>query len=155
MTPRPDRPPYRLHASLLYQLTLTSRLQERRFEDGLKALGLTRISWCVLLAVENEGLSQPSGIAEFIGIDRTAMSRALRQMEAAGLVERRRAAGTDRRHTAVGLTAAGREALWRATPLAEENAQHFLAKLPASERDQLRRLLAVLREGEPRNLIKI
>lgn len=148
-----DRPaPYRLHASLLYQLTLTARMQERRLDEGLKALGLTRISWCVLLAVENEGLRQPSEIAEFIGIDRTAMSRTLRQMEAAGLVERRPAGGPDRRRTEVALTEAGRALLWRATPVAEGNARHFLSRLAPEARDDLRRLLAALREGEPRNL---
>lgn len=152
MTDRPDRTAYRLHASLLYQLTLTSRMQERRLDEGLKALGLTRISWCALLAVENEALSQPSEIAEFIGIDRTAMSRILRQMEATGLVARRPARGPDRRRTEVALTDAGRDLLWRATPVAEDNARHFLSKLPPEGREALRHLLACLREGEPRNL---
>ena len=145
-------PPYRLHASLLYQLTLTSRMQERRLDEGLKALGLTRITWCALLAVENEGLSQPSEIAGFIGIDRTAMSRTLRQMEASGLVARRPAAGPDRRRTEVVLTDAGRGLLWRATPVAEANARHFLSRLAEPDREALRRILASLREGEPRNL---
>jgi DNA-binding MarR family transcriptional regulator len=153
MIDQPDRPPYRLHASLLYQLTLTSRLQERRLDEGLRALGLTRIAWCALLAVENEGLSQPSEIAEFIGIDRTAMSRTLRKMEAAGLVERRVARGPDKRRTAVAPTPAGRAILWRATPVAEENAAHFLSKLPPEGAEALRRILADLRADEPRNLV--
>ena len=153
MNDQPHRPPYRLHASLLYQLTLTSRLQERRLDEGLRALGLTRIAWCALLAVENERLNRPSEIAEFIGIDRTAMSRTLRQMEAAGLVERHPAEGPDRRGTAVALTAEGRALLWRATPVAEENAAHFLSKLKPDDVEALRRLLAELRTGEPRNLV--
>ncbi|WP_343079702.1 MarR family winged helix-turn-helix transcriptional regulator [Ostreiculturibacter nitratireducens] len=145
--------PYRLHSSLLYQLTLTSRLQERRLDEGLRALGLTRISWCALLAVGNEALTQPSAIAEFIGIDRTAMSRTLRQMEAQGLIERRAGAGRDRRQTEVALTETGQERLLRATPVAEENARHFLSKLPEGGAEQLRSLMACLREGEPRNLL--
>jgi len=153
MIDEPDRAPYRLHASLLYQLTLTSRLQERRLEMGLRAHGLTRITWCALLAVANEGLTRPSEIAEFIGIDRTAMSRTLRQMEAAGLVDRQPAPGPDRRGTEVALTPQGRDLLWRATPVAEENARHFLAKLPPDGAETLRRLLAELRAGEPRNLV--
>lgn len=145
--------PYRLHASLLYQLTLTSRLQERRLEEGLRAMGLTRVNWCVLLAVGNEALTQPSAIAEFIGIDRTAMSRALRQMEAQGLVARRAGVGRDRRRTEVALTEKGGEMLRQATPVAEENARHFLAKLPGTGAEDLRGLLTRLREGEPRNLL--
>lgn len=147
------RRPYRLHESVLYQLTLTSRMQERRLEEGLRALGLTRITWCVLLAVENEGLTQPSDIAEFIGIDRTATSRALRQMEAAGWVARS-GGRPDRRTTTVALTDAGRALLARATPVAEENARHFLGKLAPGEGATLARLLARLREGEARNLVR-
>ena len=77
---------YRLHNSLGYRLSRVARIQERRLDLGLRRIGLTRTTWCVLLAVGNEGLSQPSDIAEFIGIDRTATSRALRQMEADDLI---------------------------------------------------------------------
>ena len=91
---------YRLNDSLGYRLSRVARIQER----SLRMLGLTRTTWCVLLAVGNEGLSQPSDIAEFIGIDRTATSRALRQMEAGGLIVR--AAGDrDGRTRRVRLTA--------------------------------------------------
>ena len=79
-------PPYRLHTSLGYHLSLASRLQERRLDEQLKTLGLTRTTWCILLAVGNEGLCQPSDIADFVGIDRTATSRALRHMEDDGLL---------------------------------------------------------------------
>ncbi|MEM1302763.1 MAG: MarR family transcriptional regulator, partial [Pseudomonadota bacterium] len=79
---------YRLHDSLGYNLSLAARLQERRLDDGLRSLALTRTNWCILLAVGVEGLSGPSDIAAFVGIDRTATSRALRQMEQAGLIER-------------------------------------------------------------------
>ena len=146
-------PGYRLHASLLYQLTLTSRLQERRLDDGLRRLGLSRITWCVLLAVHVEGLTKPSEIAEFIGTDRTATSRALRRMEAAGWLGR--ADGlADRRTTRVTLTPSGADLVARATPVAEENARHFLARLPEGGAEALHDLLARLRAGEPRNLLK-
>lgn len=147
----PHRPPYRLHDSLLYQLTLTARMQERRLEDGLKSLGLSRITWCVLLAVRNEGLNKPSQIAEFIGVDRTSTSRALRQMEAAGWLARR--CGTDDRRTrSVALTERGEELLQLATPLAEENSRHFIGKLTAAQAATLSELLARLRAGESRAL---
>lgn len=136
----------------MYQLTLTSRLQERRLDEGLRELGLTRLTWCVMLAVHVERLAQPSEIAQFIGIDRTATSRALRQMEARGWVARRTGEG-DRRTTRVALTPAGVALLGRAVPVAEDNAHHFLSKLAEDERQDLQRLLATLREGEARNLV--
>ena len=143
--------PYRLHASLGYRLSLAARVQERRLDDGLKALGLTRITWCVLLAVGNESLDRPTDIAAFVGIDRTATSRALRQMEAAGLIERRAGTG-DRRTTSVALTAVGRRALADGTPLAVANNRAMEQKLSADEAEALARLLDRLVTGETMDL---
>ena len=112
--------PYRLHTSLGYNLSLAARLQERRLDAALKTLGLTRITWCVLLAVGNEGLSKPSAIASFVGIDRTATSRALRGMEADGLIERNGGDG-DRRTRRVKLTGLGDSRIEAGTPFAISN----------------------------------
>jgi len=138
---------YRLHQSLGYQLSLTSRLQERRFDDQLKTLGLTRITWCILLAVENEALVNPSDIARFVGIDRTATSRALRQMETGGIIARGSGKG-DGRTTTVALTGKGRELHRLATPMARDNAQHWQSKLTDAETKELCRLMGKLRAGE-------
>ena len=132
--------PYRLHASLGYKLSIAARLQERRLDDGLKDLGLTRTTWCVLLALGNEGLTQPSDIARFIGIDRTATSRALRQMEAAGLLDRQTGDG-DRRTTRVTLTDAGAALIARGTPMAMANNQAMQARLTEAEYSRLVSLL--------------
>jgi MarR family transcriptional regulator, transcriptional regulator for hemolysin len=138
---------YRLHASLGYHLSRAARVQERRLEEGLRTLGLTRTTWCILLAVGNESLVQPSEIAEFVGIDRTATSRALRAMEADGLISR--AAGNDDgRTTAVRLTELGRAHLARGTPMAEANNAVMRARLTPAEAEELTRLLARLTEGE-------
>lgn len=138
---------YRLHASLGYNLSLAARLQERRLDEALKSIGLTRTTWCILLAVGNENLHQPSDIARFIGIDRTATSRALRQMQEAGLIERE--TGTDdRRTTTVSLTPEGRGLIAKGTPFAIGNNRVMRSKLTAREYDALVRLLGKLTEGE-------
>ncbi|MFU8883777.1 MAG: MarR family winged helix-turn-helix transcriptional regulator [Rhodobacterales bacterium] len=139
--------PYRLHASLGYHLSVAARQQERRLDEQLKPLGLTRTTWCVLLAVGNEGLSQPSDIASFVGIDRTATSRALRQMEADGLLAR--SSGTeDRRTRQVDLTPKGCAAILAATPFARQNADIMAAQLAPGEQEALIRLLAKLRPDD-------
>lgn len=138
------QPKYRLHHSVGYLLSVTSRQQERRLEDSLKELGLTRITWCVLLAVGNEELVHPSEIAEFVGIDRTAMSRALRQMEAAGMVART-SGGDDRRMTAVQLTDKGHDLLQQGTPSAVGNNAVIEGSLSAAELAELRKILHKLR----------
>lgn len=142
-----DTAPYRLHNSLGYHLSIAARLQERRLDDQLRALGLTRTTWCILLAVGNEMLTQPSDIADFVGIDRTATSRALRQMEEAGLLAR--SSGTaDRRTRRVVLTDPGRAAIHAATPFARENADIMAARLAPGEEAVLKQLLAKLRDPD-------
>ncbi len=138
---------YRLHSSLGYHLSRAARVQERRLDEGLRPLGLTRTTWCILLAVGSEGLSQPSDIAEFVGIDRTATSRALRGMDAAGLIARRSGNG-DGRTTEVSLTALGNKMLRRGTPAAEDNNAVMEARLSPGETEELKRLLTRLIRGE-------
>ncbi len=142
---------YHLQSSLGYHLSLASRLQERRLDEALRTLGLTRTSWCVLLAVGNEGMEQPSDIASFIGIDRTATSRALRHMESDGLVARSSGEG-DKRTRRVVLTDKGRDAIHTATPFAQHNADVLALRLSDGEQDELIRLLTKLSHGEDMDL---
>ena len=150
----PDRPTYNLHASLGYQLTLVARLQARRFEDSLRPLGLTRITWCVLLAIGNEGLSQPSDIAAFVGIDRSATSRALRHMQTAQMISRSEGTG-DGRTRSVSLTDHGKGLLVRAIPLAQENSAKIEARLNPEERALMIKLLKKLHAGEDASLDRL
>lgn len=143
--------PYRLHASLGYKLSLAARLQERRLEAGLRTLGLTRTTWCVLLAVSVETLTKPSEIAEFVGIDRTATSRALRQMEEDGLVART-GRTDDKRFRTVAITAKGKALLDQGSPIARANNAAQSAKLSEAEEVQLMKALNALIRGEPTGL---
>ncbi|MBY5973189.1 MarR family winged helix-turn-helix transcriptional regulator [Pseudooceanicola marinus] len=146
-----ETPPYRLHDSLGYWLSVTARIQERRLDEKLREIGLTRITWCLLLGVANEGLSQPSELAEFVGIDRTATSRALRQLEQAGLLSRSSGTG-DRRTRQIHLTDEGYEAVRIGTPFARANGDVMAARLGEAETVELRRLLRKLAEGEEAQL---
>lgn len=139
---------YRLHDSLGFRMSRAARIQERRLDQGLKRLGLTRITWCVLLAVGNEDLRQPSGIAAFVGVDRSAISRSLRQMEAAGLIGRT-AGQDDGRKRAVILTSKGEGCLRRGTPLAIANNAAMLERLGKADVEQMKALLDRLIEGAP------
>ena len=146
--------PYHLHASLGYQLSLAARIQERQLEERLKSLGLTRTTWCVLLAIGNEGLGQPSDIARFIGIDRTAASRALRQMQDRGLINRVAGEGDGRTRTVV-LTDLGADLLGKGTPMAESNNSAMEAHLGKDGREDLIRLLRITHAGEDTSLSRI
>lgn len=138
--------PYRLHQSLSYHLSVAARLQERRLDEQLKPLSLSRTTWCILLAVGNEGLTQPSDIADFVGIDRTATSRALRKMEEDGLLDR--SSGTqDRRTRQVVLTETGCAAITQATPFARKNSEILANILTEDEAKQLWRLLTKIEKS--------
>lgn len=136
-----------LHDSIGHHITRAARIVERRVEASLREYGLTRVGWCILLAVEEEGLRNPSEIANFIGIDRTATSRTLRQLETEGLIGREMGR-EDRRTTEVTLTDSGRVRLQQAMPICIENMQHFSAKLSDAEGLELKSLLIRLTDGE-------
>ena len=105
----------------------------------------------MLLGVGNENLQQPSDIASFVGIDRTATSRALRGMEADGLIMREEGHG-DRRTRRVVLTPLGRSRIEEGTPFALSNNEAMRAKLTSREHQALLQLLGKLTEGEDTEL---
>jgi DNA-binding MarR family transcriptional regulator len=132
-----------LHDSIGHHITRSARAVERRVDEGLKRHGLTRVGWCILLAVGEEGKRNPSEIANFVGIDRTATSRALRLLESRGLIERSMGR-SDRRMTDVAITDEGLQQLYSAMPLCQEAMAHFHAKITRNELAELKRLLAKL-----------
>lgn len=136
-----------LHDSIGHHVSRSARIVERRVEEGLRRCGMTRIGWCVLLAVEEEGRRNPSDIAEFVGIDRTATSRTLRQLEADGLI-RREMGREDRRTTEVSVTDKGKDCVRRTLPLCRDAMDHFHGKLSQDELKELKRLLSLLTDDE-------
>lgn len=138
-------PKFGLHDSVGHHLTRTARIMDRRVEVHLRRFGLTRVGWCVLLAVAEEGKKNPSDIADFVGIDRTATSRALRVLENDGLVAREMGRD-DRRTTEVRLTKAGEAQFRAALPACREAIAHFHDKLTTEELIMLRSLLGRLAE---------
>ncbi|MBF9061157.1 winged helix DNA-binding protein [Rhodobacterales bacterium HKCCSP123] len=142
-----SQPKFGLHDSVGHHITRTARIIERRVENNLRRFGLTRVGWCVLLAVAEEGKKNPSDIADFVGIDRTATSRALRVLETEGLIGREMGRD-DRRTTEVRLTDAGEEQFRAVLPICRDANTHFHDKLTDEELMTLRRLLTKLTENE-------
>jgi DNA-binding MarR family transcriptional regulator len=136
-----------LHDSVGHHVSRTARIIDRRVEVHLRRFGLTRVGWCVLLAVAEEGKKNPSDIADFVGIDRTATSRALRVLENEGLIAREMGRD-DRRTTEVRLTEMGEAQFRAALPACREAISHFHDKLTTEELMTLRRLLTLLASDE-------
>ncbi len=138
---------YDLHNRLGYKLALAARVNDSFLDGMLSGIGLTRQMWCVLIAIGEQNIVQPSDIASYVGINRTAVSRTLRGMEQKGLLKRS-SSGLDQRSTDVSLTKQGRKALTASLPMAEKSMTRMREKLSSKEHVQLARLLDKFLDGE-------
>jgi DNA-binding MarR family transcriptional regulator len=105
MTSEPERDlgdSYRL-------LSLAARLVERRQDDVLAPLGLTRAAVIALEGIEPGPLNQEQ-LAALVHVTSQTLGKVLARLEAGGLLTRTRPP-TDRRQLVVALTAAGQAAL--------------------------------------------
>ncbi len=111
-----------------------------RFAERLRPLGLAPRQFGLLTHLSAAGGQSQQQIADAMRIHRNVMVGLVDDLEARGLVERRRHAG-DRRAHAVHLTSGARDLLTRAQHAADEHDAEVLAALDEGERGQLTSLL--------------
>ena len=121
-----------------YRLRLAQQAVFRDFAASVPGLSPGRIGMLLLIEA-NAGVTQ-SRLAEAVGRDRSTMVGVLDQLEAKGLVVRRK--GADRRTNGLWLTRAGRGLIVRAKRAIAIHEQRVAARLSAAERAQLLVLLA-------------
>lgn len=106
-TARRAGPSLRLDAQVCFALYSTSLAMTKRYRPVLDALGLTYPQYLVMLALwEEDGLGV-SALGERLFLDSGTLTPLLKRLEAAQLLQRRRAPDDERR-VVVGLTPAGR-----------------------------------------------
>jgi DNA-binding MarR family transcriptional regulator len=147
--PAPQGYPDELISSTLF---LLKRLGMTAKEDSFRAyeeIGLHPYHYAIL-ALLDEGVRETQGaIAQALGYDKAQLVGLLDELEAGGLVERRRDTVDRRRHLVL-MTPAGHEALERLRRLSADLDAKFLAPLSDGERRQLHALLLkVAREHLP------
>ena len=130
-------------APTLHQMPghLVRRLQQVAVRLFAERVGedLTPVQFAALAAAaRHPGLDQ-AALGNLIGYDRTTIGGVVDRLESKGWVERSAAAG-DRRLKLVGLTAAGRAVLQRATAQVEQVQAHLVEPLSDAERRQFERL---------------
>lgn len=128
----------------------TRALLVRRFEAALRsATGLPLATYDILLVLkEAKGRMTVQALGELTVVSRTRVSRIVDEMEATGLVVRRRNP-VDRRSSFVELTARGRTALRRAAPIYLGAIRaHFTDHLTLSEARTIQAALAKVLEAE-------
>jgi len=98
--------------------------------------------WRILISLYNKDASNIVELAEFIEVDKGAVSRVLDKMELNGLVERQQ--GKDRRSSVVVLTEKGEALTPKLGQLAELNEEEFFSCLSESEKKQLKEIFKKL-----------
>jgi DNA-binding MarR family transcriptional regulator len=92
-----------------------ARAVTRTYDEALRPVGLRATQLAVLVAVTMNDAISINALAEFMGMDRTTLTRNLRPLEKEGLVAR----GSEgwRRSRALAITNKGRSRLRHALPL--------------------------------------
>lgn len=128
--------PYRLAVLADAVSRSMAAVYRQRFE-------LTRDEWRLLAALGGAGRLQAAEAAQITTLDKMQASRALRSLEARGLVERQ-PDESDRRHVIVQLLPAGRALLRQVQPMVMAREAYLLEALDEEERAVLDRALGKL-----------
>ncbi len=126
-----------------FLLARMGHVASKQFSARLEQLGLTTRMWGALNVLDVEGPLNQQVLGKLTGIDPSSMVSTVDDLEAAGLVERRRHP-SDRRAHAIHITESGRETLTRGRQLARTAQEDLLAPLSSVERKQLHELLVRL-----------
>jgi len=143
---------YKLHQRLGYRASRLARIMQNRLEAEIAEHGLTRLMWCVMTGVGEEGVRTPSELAEYVGVTRPTISRLLRVLEEKGMLRRTNGELKDGRSVRLELTPQG-EAVTRGTRSRVDALNtHFTAKLAPEHLAVVLSGLEILAAGEDQDL---
>jgi DNA-binding MarR family transcriptional regulator len=115
-----------------------ARTITRRFDRALRPHGLRATQFSLLATLVLKGPQTIGALAEFIGADRTTLTRNLAVAEEHGLIALR--PGKDARSRIASITTAGRQRLQRALPAWRETQDGLTDVIGIRVADSLRRL---------------
>lgn len=124
-------------------LSRLARAANQSLACSLGELGLRGQQFAVLHRLADAGPATQAELAATLRVHASNLVRVIDELEAEGLVGRRRDP-RDRRRQLIGVTAAGARMLGRAEQIVADTERELLAPLSAAERVQLRRLLGKL-----------
>lgn len=128
------------------RIGLIARQWRRAMDLRLQPFALTEATWAPLLRIARAPAAmRQKDVAAALQLDSSSVVRVLRNLEAAGLIERGEDAN-DARAKAILLTAAGHDVIRRAERVSEELERELLAELDPAEIEIARRLLARISE---------
>lgn len=142
-TPRPGHAARRgppLEARIAHLLTKVGRRQSARFAELLAPLGLRPKHFALMNVVDLANGPSQQQLGAALGLDPSGLISAIDELEAAGLLERRRA-HDDRRRYALFLTRAGDATLAQAREASRTRGQELIAPLTDAEAQTFHDLL--------------
>ena len=122
-----------------------ARALARRFDDAFRALDLTNGQFSLLMALNRPKPPTIAPLAEFLAMDRTTLTAALKPLERRGLIQIS-VDPDDRRSRLLKLTGKGRGILSKALPIWKEH--HALLERETGPADDLRQSLTGLALGK-------
>jgi DNA-binding MarR family transcriptional regulator len=137
------KPPYELVCSTAFLMKRLGHLVKERSMEAYEAVGANPFYYSVLAVLEEGARDTQAKIADALGYDRSWLVGLLDELEAAGLIERRRDPEDRRRHL-VSLTPAGKKKLGELRKIAKGVEDELLGSLDAEQRAQLHELLLQL-----------
>lgn len=135
--------PSDLDAHLGYWLRLVSNHVSSAFARRLEGRGVTVAEWVVLRELYGRAPTNPSRLAERLGLTRGAVSKLADRLVAKRLIERT-ADASDGRAQVLALTPPGADLVPELAALADQNDAKFFEGLSAYERILMRRALETL-----------
>lgn len=137
---------YGLHESLGYWVARLSSAMGEAFNNAIAEHGVTAAQWSVLITLYRGQARTPQEIAQFIGIDGSAVTRLLDRLEKRGLT-RRQPNPEDRRSLVIELTAEGKKLTPKLARISRELNEAFLKRLTQAETKAFEKALRKLTEG--------
>lgn len=129
-----------LAKSLGFLLNRTGVAVGRAFTQELKMSGMTLAMWRVLAALHDTGHQSLSGLANFVSVEISTLSRQVATLVSRGLVASK-SSGQDWRSVDLSLTPAGRDVVQRLLPTVERHESAALDGVDPAEIDRLKQLL--------------
>jgi DNA-binding MarR family transcriptional regulator len=143
--PVTSAPPEPLASDLCWLLSRASHALMTEMTAALESSGISPRHHSVLATAMTGELTQTE-LARMIGLDKTTMVVTVDELEAAGLAERRPAAG-DRRARVISVTREGQRKVRAAEAVLQRVREDVLSSLPPAEREPFLRSLSRLACG--------
>lgn len=134
--------PHSLHDDIGYWLSRLRMKVHSAFLNKLASENIAILEWRVLIALYNQDASNVVQLANFIEVDKGAVSRVLDKLELMKLIIRK--TGKDRRSIMVCLSKKGETLTLKLSKLAKHNEEEFFSCLNPTEEKQLKSILKKL-----------